>query len=773
MDITEIQDELLRLEFPNLLPDHDPDIERYYYLRSTGQSRDALSIYQNRLVIRYPDNEFRTWLLRCYRSHDPAFRSLLAKGYRMLGARSLERIKQILLIIAEKADAYNEKDVYSTIKTAEEILKFLSPERYEAVAGMERFLRYSVVLELKVKSIAKATELVRAYLTDTLSVVEEERRRRMNAKRHADEENRKRLAQADWDSYYYQKKYGIHMPFMDLSTVVFSQEDLARIEIPPFSRVEDQILGYCIKYWNNVEDPAFERILFLYSRKYGKKNYDVYMTIRRGQMAKRRDDEILSSIMSILVTGYYYSIQGDLYLQRNWNGIKHALTNQGQHKALPAPKSTSQTPAKAVSLNAAAEKKPVRKKNVPPKKLPVPVKPEPKQIPAKPVSSASPGHFKAVRPSGYSAGPEVQRFTAGYSAPEVKKPEVKSKKTGIKKTKPGIVSKTIKQEPVKKEQVVSRIAPKPKSRAAPKIAPKATTVKKPVAVVARPAVKSTQLTQRRTSLAKVKPVKVPYKLKPAEQTKTTIMSKPAVQPKPAPAPVQKTPVQPRPAPIPVPKTQIQPKPAVQPKPAPAPVQKTPIQPRPTPVPVQKMPIQPKPIAAPIPKTPIQPVVGKPATITTVAKPTIPGPVIQPKAVTPKPPVSPVKVTGYQSTPFTPVSPSKPKPAAPRVFSNKTLGKAKGSVSDRLKELSGRSYDVYEDRFLTKARSSIRKVLGTGKGLFFSLPEEAEDLVYNFLRDHYSDPYMDWETSNDRKNLMTMGFDLPSINPVIDECYRNL
>ncbi|MDR2073470.1 MAG: hypothetical protein LBP60_08580, partial [Spirochaetaceae bacterium] len=117
----------------------------------------------------------------------------------------------------------------------------------------------------------------------------------------------------------------------------------------------------------------------------------------------------------------------------------------------------------------------------------------------------------------------------------------------------------------------------------------------------------------------------------------------------------------------------------------------------------------------------------------------------------------------------------PPPARPkqRVFTPKTLVKAKGSVSDRLKELSGRSYDVYENRFLVKARNAIRKVLGTGKGLFFNLPEEAEDLVYNFLRDHYSDPYMDWEDSAERRNLLEMGFDLPSLFPVIDECYRAL
>ncbi|MDR0447538.1 MAG: hypothetical protein LBH07_02595, partial [Treponema sp.] len=333
MDITEIQDELLRLEYPNLLPDHDPDIERYYYLRTMGYSREALGIYQNRLVIRYPDSDFRTWLLRSYRSHDPVFRNLLAKGYRMLGERSLERIKRVILFIAEKADSFNERDVYSTITTAEEILKFLSPERYEAMAGMERYLRYANAMSIKVNSIARATELIRAYVTDTLSIVEEERRRRSVAMRRAEEETRRRLVKADLEGYYYQKKYGGRMPLVDLSTVDFSPADLARIEIPPYKRIEDQILGYCVKYWNISEDPAFERVLFLYSRKFGKKNYDIYMTIRRGQEARRRDDEILASLMSLLITGYYYSIQGDLYLWRNWNAIKFALANQ--QKALP------------------------------------------------------------------------------------------------------------------------------------------------------------------------------------------------------------------------------------------------------------------------------------------------------------------------------------------------------------------------------------------------------------------------------------------------------
>jgi hypothetical protein len=689
MDITEIQDELLRLEYPNLLPDHDPDIERYYYLRSLGQSRDAMDIYQNRLRVRYPNDEFRTWLLRSYRSHDPAFRGLLAKGYRLLGARSLERVKQVLLVIAERAEGYNEKDVYSTIKTAEDILPFLPQERYEAVAGMERFLRYATALELKVKSIAKATELVRAYLTDTLSVVEEERRRRTDAQRRMQDEELQRQVQADWDSYYYQKKYGVHIPLLDLSTVVFSANDLARIEIPLFRRIEDQILGYCIKYWNAIEDPAFERILFLYSRKYGKKNYDVYMSIRRGRQAKHRDDEILASIMSTLVTGYYYSIQGDLYLQRNWNAIKHALANQNQLKALPAP--------------------------------------EAKQI------------------------------------------EDKSA------TKRAVVKRRSEKKPSKEKAPVAKIVPKPKSKTAPKIAPKSFKLKsRPAAVVAKPKNFGAQPAFKNAVVPAPKPVKVPYKLKPAPEIKTTIVAPVKPQPRPAPKPVRPA-AAPKPvAPKPVARPAVvrpAPKPAV-PAPSPKPLVRPAVKPISQSWPLSKPVVPVRPVSPPV--VPTRPTAPPPKPAVPV-RPVASAPPPKPAASPVKPMASapPVQPTGYRPAPFVTASaPPKPKPKQ-RVFTNKTLEKAKGSVSDRLKKLSGRSYDVYEDRFLAKVRNAIRKVLGTGRGLFFNLPEEAEDLVYNFLRDHYSDPYMDWEDSADRKNLATMGFDLPSLHPVIDECYRTL
>jgi hypothetical protein len=109
------------------------------------------------------------------------------------------------------------------------------------------------------------------------------------------------------------------------------------------------------------------------------------------------------------------------------------------------------------------------------------------------------------------------------------------------------------------------------------------------------------------------------------------------------------------------------------------------------------------------------------------------------------------------------APAKPVPVKP----------AEGSVSDRLRQLSGRGYDLYQDRFLANARPAIRKILGTGRGIFFTLPEKVEDLVYNYLNEHYADPYMNWEESEERRQLDEQGFQLLSLNPVIDECYRSI
>ena len=103
--------------------------------------------------------------------------------------------------------------------------------------------------------------------------------------------------------------------------------------------------------------------------------------------------------------------------------------------------------------------------------------------------------------------------------------------------------------------------------------------------------------------------------------------------------------------------------------------------------------------------------------------------------------------------------------------------APGSVSDRLKALSGRSYDVFRDRFLAKLRQSIRAVLvrHKRKTLFFfaSVPQEIEDLVYRFFEEHYDDPFMDWSVSEACRVLEEKGWPLANIDEILEDCYRRL
>ncbi|GHV91745.1 hypothetical protein AGMMS50268_22480 [Spirochaetia bacterium] len=537
MNIADIQKELLRTEYPSLQPDYDPDIERYYSLRSAGQSRDALNIFESRLKPRYPDEQFRTALFRTYRSHDPIHQKLLAVAYRNLTERSIERIRRAITYITDKIENYNKRDVYSTIRVAEEILRLFPDDRYEAVSGIERFHRYSQALNLHVKSMEKAVELVRSYHSQSLTIVENELQRRERDRRQADRLRRIQSLQSNWDP-----RSG---SLVDFSTVSFSPADLSRIEIPAsMNRVEDQTLAYCVKYWNLVDDPAFERILFLYSRKYGKKNHDAYLIIRKGRQLKRRDDEILGAVMAALVTGYYYSVLGDHYLQQKWRVLKDMM---GQDALSPRPAPSAPAPRPAVSASAAA----------------------------------------GTSPAG----------AAGASAGKPKKA-------------------------AKKKQAAKKSAPKKGGK--PKQQALSTAAKK-AAVAQRAAVKK--------SAKGISPV----------QTK-----------------------------------------------------------------------------------------GKPVT---------------PAGQVPK------GTPGWQ----------------PR----RQVKTAGGSVSDRLRKLSGRSYDLYQDRFLTHARPAIRKILGAGKGIFFNLPEEAENLVYNFLRDHYADPYMDWAESREKPALAGLGFELESLNPVIDECFKSV
>ncbi|MDR3173251.1 MAG: hypothetical protein LBU19_03285, partial [Treponema sp.] len=427
MDLKEIQEELFRQEYPQLLAGSDPDIERYCYLRSSGQGRQALNIYQIYLKPRYPDDVLRMALLHSYRSRDPLYPRLLAVGYHRLAERALERVRKLIDYIGVKIRTCDSQDVYSTIKTIEDILRFFPREQYEAVSGVDRLYRYAQVLDYQVKPMEQAAEMVRSYLSRSLPVLEKERRRRQQEQSRREKQTAPAL--------------------IDFSAVVFSKEDLERIEIPSdLSRIEDQTLAYCAKYWNLIDDVSFEQILFLYSRKYRTKNHTVYAAIRQGRRANHRDEEILTSVMSLLVTGYYYSIQGDRYLQQNWREIKFNMDRAVQAaknaafaapvvQAKPAPKSAAKSAAPAEPAVPAVPRPTPARPAVPKAKPAAPVEPAvpvaprpapprpavPKAKPAAPAKLVVPAVSRpaAARPAAPKAKPAVP---AEPIAPAVPRP---------------------------------------------------------------------------------------------------------------------------------------------------------------------------------------------------------------------------------------------------------------------------------------------------------------------------------------------------------------
>jgi hypothetical protein len=101
----------------------------------------------------------------------------------------------------------------------------------------------------------------------------------------------------------------------------------------------------------------------------------------------------------------------------------------------------------------------------------------------------------------------------------------------------------------------------------------------------------------------------------------------------------------------------------------------------------------------------------------------------------------------------------------------------GSVSDRIRRLSGKAYDVYRQIFLEQVRDDIHRGLlarrTKGFRLFDDSANEDEDLVYDFMTRNYANPYMDWEDSPERARVESLGYALPSLDPIIESWYRRL
>jgi len=114
-----------------------------------------------------------------------------------------------------------------------------------------------------------------------------------------------------------------------------------------------------------------------------------------------------------------------------------------------------------------------------------------------------------------------------------------------------------------------------------------------------------------------------------------------------------------------------------------------------------------------------------------------------------------------------------RPKAPPAAGD-TMAARRESVSEAIRRLSGKSYDVYHDIFLARVRASIRSELSARQtrphGLFSASLNQAEEAVYRFIERNYDNPFMDWSASAERRDLEEAGFALDSLQPVIEACW---
>ncbi len=324
---SEVRELILERVFPELRYGEDPDIERYFDLRASGRMLDAIGIYKSRLRPRYPDDEKRIILLKLYRTHAPAFSEFL---HGLLAERADEIIERLcgnIDALVAPLSGVPMKETYAVLKAVERVARLL-PDNAEAARLMATtYADYAKLLGHKKAETERVAFLLGEFYDQ--ASVDEDAPADFIASSLASEESRKlREHEAEKKNFF------------DLSRIEFDQADIKRIEIPSgIERDEDVVLAYCHKYWLRADDPAFERIVWLYSRKYGTKNYEVFKAIKTGRNRKYQDDDILTMVSTTIATRYNYTVQGDLYMQASWRRIKASLygiaaAQQVMHKAL-------------------------------------------------------------------------------------------------------------------------------------------------------------------------------------------------------------------------------------------------------------------------------------------------------------------------------------------------------------------------------------------------------------------------------------------------------
>ncbi len=318
-ELTELQKQILKQEFPQISFSDDLDVERYFELRKNGFLGEALYLYNGKLKRKYPDDKMRFELLSSYRKRSSRFQELLTENLIELADTTIFKIKQIIHAITSRIAKLNMNDVYSVVQQCELVVSAISKDRFVAISFTEKYARYANILNYKAKDMKKSADIIRMYVTDALSSVREYK-----------EEQADIALQKKRKAREYKPK-----SVFDFSKIIFTKEQKDAIVISEnIKNTEDQVVAYTLKYWNVYSNSAFENAVLLYSRKYKTKHFNIFQAVKIGRYRSWKDEEILHAVLANVVNGYYYSISGDLYLQRQWTKAKASIQLEEKKRLL-------------------------------------------------------------------------------------------------------------------------------------------------------------------------------------------------------------------------------------------------------------------------------------------------------------------------------------------------------------------------------------------------------------------------------------------------------
>ena len=291
----------------------DNDISRYVTLMEQKQYKEACSLYEKRLVPRYPNELTRIRIIRYYRKGDTRFKEIYAGAVRDIFEKIVATVKKLIHHIASIFEGQN-NNPYEVLKKIDLALRVIPATKAEGLPFVEKLGTYSVLLNYMPEEFSIALDILKRYFDNTLfvKVKIEEKPKNIRPKDIYPKEEKKKVT-------------------IDLGKIVFSDEETRMIcinsDIKPKSF---QVLAYCKLYWRQIFNHELERKIFLYSQKYGTKHFKIFQIIKNCRIRKMTDEVILLEVYSILSSVYQYNMKEDAFMQQAWRKVKPVDTPEAE-----------------------------------------------------------------------------------------------------------------------------------------------------------------------------------------------------------------------------------------------------------------------------------------------------------------------------------------------------------------------------------------------------------------------------------------------------------